>query len=113
MKFRPSLRLEGPVRTLVSAEVAPDLMAVLSESLSNASRHAEATAVDVVLTVGDQVSLSVTDDGRGFGEEVSESGLRYMRERALKHGGTFTVTSSAGQGTTVCWQVPVTGPSSD
>ena len=40
--FRPTLRLEGPVRTLVDADLAPDLLAVLGEALSNASRHAEA-----------------------------------------------------------------------
>jgi len=113
MKFRPSLRVEGPVRTLISADVAPDLIAVLGESLSNASRHAEASSVEIVLAVDDQVSLSVTDDGRGFGQEVAESGLGNMRERALKHGGTFTITSVAGQGTTLCWQVPVKAATSE
>ena len=113
MKFRPSLRLEGPVRSLVSAEVAPDLIAVLGELLSNASRHAQATSVEVLLRADDHVSLSVTDDGRGFGEEIAESGLGNMRERALKHGGTFSVSSAAGQGTTVCWQVPVRASASD
>ena len=48
MKFRPDLRFEGPVRTLVSGELAPDLLAVLGESLSNASRHAQASRVDVL-----------------------------------------------------------------
>jgi signal transduction histidine kinase len=112
LKFRPSLRLEGPLRTMVSDDVAPDLIAVLGETLSNASRHANASAVDVVLAVGDQITLSVTDDGQGF-QDVAESGLRSMRQRALKHGGTFTVTSAAGQGTTVCWQVPVRPAGSD
>ncbi len=113
MKFRPSLRLEGPVRSLVTAEVAPDLIAVLAEALSNASRHAQATSVDVLLLADDHISLSVTDDGRGFGEEIAESGLGNMRERALKHGGTFSVSSSPGQGTTLCWQVPVRASGSD
>ena len=42
LKFRPSLRFEGPVRTLVTGDLAPDVLAVLGEALSNASRHAEA-----------------------------------------------------------------------
>ena len=39
MKFRPTLRFEGPVRSVVGADLAPDLLAVLGEALSNASRH--------------------------------------------------------------------------
>ena len=42
LKFRPTLQFEGPVRTLVGGDVAPDVLAVLGEALSNASRHAGA-----------------------------------------------------------------------
>jgi hypothetical protein len=45
MKFRPTLAIDGPVRTLVADDVAPHLLAVLGEALSNASRHANATSV--------------------------------------------------------------------
>ena len=107
MKFRPALRFEGAVRTLVGAHVAPDLLAVLGEALSNASRHADATSVEVLVSAADDVVLWVTDDGKGFDEEVPESGLRNMRERALKHGGSFSISSSPGQGTTLTWRVPV------
>jgi signal transduction histidine kinase len=107
LKFRPTLRVEGPIRTLVPDNVAPDLLAVLGESLSNASRHADATTVEVLVSVTDHVRVLVTDDGRGMGDDVRESGLGNMRERALKHGGTLTVTSTAGEGTTVDWRVPI------
>ena len=107
MKFRPNLRFEGPVRTLVSGELAPDLLAVLGESLSNASRHAQASRVDVLVSAGDAVVVRVTDDGKGFDEEVLESGLGNMRERALKHGGSFSINSAPGEGTTVTWSVPL------
>ena len=43
LKFRPTLLFEGPVRTLVDGDLAPDLLAVLGEALSNASRHSGAT----------------------------------------------------------------------
>lgn len=109
LKFRPTLRVEGPVRTLVPDHVAPDLLAVLGESLSNASRHADASRVEVLVSVTDHVRVVVTDDGRGMGDDVRESGLGNMRERALKHGGTLTVTSTAGAGTTIDWRVPILG----
>ena len=107
LKFRPSLTIEGPVRSIVPDHVAPDLLAVLGESLSNASRHSGASRVEVLVSAGDHARVVVTDDGRGMGEDVRESGLGNMRERALKHGGTLTVTSNAGAGTTVDWTVPI------
>ncbi|MCY7402854.1 MAG: diguanylate cyclase, partial [Nocardioides sp.] len=106
LKFRPSLSFEGPVRTLVSAEVAPHLLAVLGEALSNASRHADATAVDVVVSAGDEVSLLVRDNGRGITGAAAEGGLANIRHRAEQRGGTFTVTSVSGTGTTLRWSVP-------
>jgi signal transduction histidine kinase len=109
LKFRPTLVIEGPLRTLVPDLVAPDLLAVLGESLSNASRHADASSVAVTVSVDDEVRVVVTDDGRGIGDDVRESGLGNMRERALKHGGTFRVSSAADGGTTVEWRVPVDG----
>jgi signal transduction histidine kinase len=108
LKFRPTLRFEGPVRSRVQASVAPDLLAVLGEALSNASRHADATSVAVSVSVtGDDVVVQVTDDGKGFDEEVAESGLRNMRERAHRHGGSFTVRSQMLAGTSLTWSVPV------
>jgi signal transduction histidine kinase len=106
LKFRPLVQFEGPVRSLVSADVAPDLLAVLGEALSNASRHAEATKIEVLLAVGDEINLTVVDDGRGITEHVAESGLSNMRERAHKHGGKLAVLTAPGEGTTITWIVP-------
>ncbi|WP_245154784.1 GAF domain-containing protein [Nocardioides sp. 1609] len=107
LKFRPSLRFEGPVRTMVGEDVAPDLLAVLAEALSNASRHAAASAVDVVVAVtGAEVALTVGDNGRGLPEEWRESGVANMRSRAEGHGGTFLLRSEPGGGTRLRWAVP-------
>jgi signal transduction histidine kinase len=106
LKFRPTLRFEGPVRTLISGELAPEVLAVLGEALSNASRHAEARAVDVLVAVGDQVVVRVADDGRGLDERAHESGLRNMRERATRRGGQLQIDSLPGRGTTLTWSVP-------
>ncbi|MFB9312714.1 GAF domain-containing protein [Nocardioides plantarum] len=107
LKFRPSLRFEGPVRTMVREDLAPDLLAVLSEALSNASRHAGASAVEVVLAVtGDEIGLTVQDNGRGLPDDVRESGVGNMRSRAEQHGGSLDLLSRAGAGTLVRWTVP-------
>ncbi|HET9499559.1 MAG TPA: GAF domain-containing sensor histidine kinase [Marmoricola sp.] len=107
LKFRPSLEFRGPVRSRVSAELAPDLLAVLREALSNASRHADASHVQVLVAAGDELVLTVSDDGRGIPEGTVESGLGNMRHRAEQRGGTFTVTSAPARGTTLAWRVPL------
>ncbi|CAI9407615.1 sensor histidine kinase [Nocardioides sp. T2.26MG-1] len=106
LKFRPALRFEGPVRTRVGADVAPDVLAVLTEALSNAARHAHAKSVSVELAVVDGIRLTVADDGQGMPEDVPQSGLSNMRQRAEKRGGHCTITSRPGEGTTVEWWVP-------
>ncbi|KRC50297.1 MULTISPECIES: GAF domain-containing sensor histidine kinase [unclassified Nocardioides] len=106
LKFRPSLTFEGPVRTLVPDDVVPDLLAVLAEGLSNASRHAGASAVEVVLEAGDAVVLTVRDNGRGMSATVTESGLANIRVRAEQRGGTLVVQSPPAGGTALVWSVP-------
>lgn len=112
LKFRPTLRLEGPVRSLVGGELAPDLLAVLGEALSNASRHADASAVEVEVRVrqddaASHIELVVTDNGRGLPDTVVESGLSNMRSRAERRGGRLQVTSEHEHGTRIEWSVPL------
>jgi signal transduction histidine kinase len=64
----------------------------------------------VVVSVGSDVVLRVADDGKGMDPSAPESGLENMRERARKHGGSFSVDSTPGQGTAVTWAVPLSGP---
>lgn len=110
MKLRPKLRLEGPVRTTVPPAVASDLLAVVSEALTNVGRHAHASSVEVRVSVGaDTLEVGVVDDGRGMPDDVLRSGLRNMRERAVARGGDLVVESGAGLGTSLTWWVPL-GP---
>ncbi|MBB3043754.1 GAF domain-containing protein [Nocardioides soli] len=106
LKFRPELRFEGPVRTRVGEDLAPDVLAVLTEALSNASRHAQPSSCLVELSVVDGVRLRVVDDGAGMPDEVVESGLSNMRRRAEQRGGHLSITSGAGEGTELVWWVP-------
>lgn len=106
--FRPTVAFAGPVRTLVSPGVAPDLLAVLGEALSNVSRHAGAAKVEVHLEAGSQISLTVVDDGKGLPENVVERGLANIRQRAERHGGSFEIVTSPGRGTRLLWTVPIT-----
>ncbi|MCW2867979.1 MAG: hypothetical protein JWR20_2167 [Marmoricola sp.] len=106
LKFRPRLTLHGPLRTRVDDELAPHVLAVLGEVLSNASRHADAHSIEVSLTVADSLRLVVADDGRGMPPGVLESGLSHIRKRAALLHGTCAVESSDA-GTTITWTVPL------
>ncbi|MET0133596.1 MAG: sensor histidine kinase [Kibdelosporangium sp.] len=80
------------------------LLRTVQESLSNVRKHADAGTAEIVLSYQDSsVVLLVTDDGAGFdpSSQTSGFGLRGMRSRVEQVGGSLTVTSSPGAGTTV------------
>jgi signal transduction histidine kinase len=104
----PSLRTDGPVDTAVDEKMTEPLMAVLTEALSNAARHAAASSVRVDLTVADGwVTLTVVDDGRGLPAHRHESGLANLRRRAADLGGDFEASSVPGGGTLLRWRAPL------
>jgi signal transduction histidine kinase len=105
--FLPHLTTVGPVDAAVADEVRGHLLAVLREALANAARHAAATTVEVVVAVGDEVVLTVRDDGVGYRPRERRSGVRNMTERAESLGGTLTVATRAEGGTELVWRVPV------
>ncbi|MFI0514906.1 GAF domain-containing protein [Streptomyces sp. WSLK1-5] len=106
--FPPSIRMEGLVDTDVPREIADDVVAVLSEALTNVARHARARRADVVLeTDGHEVRLTVSDDGVGIPEQGRRSGLRNLADRAAGYGGELTIDCPETGGTTLVWRVPV------
>ena len=105
--FPPSLRMDGLVDTLVPDEVAEHMLAALREALSNAARHSRATAVEVTLSVGDDVVLSVVDDGVGLGETSRRSGLANLAARAAQLGGRLDIGAQDGLGAALTWRVPL------
>jgi signal transduction histidine kinase len=95
-----------------TAEVA--LLRIGQEALSNAARHGKPEHVDVELRAhAQEVILSIRDDGIGFDPAASAPredcfGLDGMAERARNAGGTLTVVSAPGHGTTVTTRLPFT-----
>jgi signal transduction histidine kinase len=103
-------RLDGP------AELA--LFRLTQEALRNIEKHANATSATVELDFsGQEIKLSVTDDGRGFSPAKNISqlvragklGLLGMKERAELVGGSFELRSDPGRGTQVVARVPQGG----
>ncbi len=103
--------LEGQGLELPEAR-AIGLFRIVQESLTNVTRYAQASRVQVTLRgEGDTLTLQVQDDGLGFDPEAARRrnafGLLGMQERALALGGTLQVHSARGQGTTVSVTVPL------
>ncbi len=102
-----SVRVAGPLGG-VAESVCEHAAAVASEAISNAVRHAHASHISVTVTVDDEFAVEIADDGSGIPEDnLRHSGLANMRRRAEHLGGTFTIVTAPGSGTTVRWTVPV------
>ena len=82
---------------------------VVAEMLTNAAKHAGASMVEVNAEAsGGTLRVCVHDDGVGGADPVRGSGLLGLRDRIEALGGTFSVHSPAGRGTTVRCELPVT-----
>jgi PAS domain S-box-containing protein len=104
--FAPRLDLIGDPH-LVGSRVAGELLAVLTEALSNAARHARASSVRVMLASGPGLAwLRVADDGVGVGDTSRRSGLANMAARAERLGGRFSCHPREPHGTVIDWRVP-------
>ena len=100
--------VEGDER--LPPNVEQELYRLAQEALNNVLKHGHAGHVSVRLAVADgQAELEVADDGVGFEPSLEGAGglgLRGMRERVERLGGTLHIESSAGVGTRVRVEVP-------
>jgi PAS domain S-box-containing protein len=93
-------------------DIGLTFLRIVQESLHNVAKHSGAKTVQVELTCEDEeVSLTVCDDGTGFDVQRSKTaaglGLVSMRERIYLIGGTLTIDSAMGAGTSVRASAPL------
>ncbi len=94
--------------------IEDQLLRIAQEAVTNAVRHARAEHIEVGLNYdAASVHLLVTDDGRGFTEDVSSFadgghfGLRGMQERAREIGGSLEIASAPARGTRISIAVDI------
>jgi two-component system sensor histidine kinase DegS len=87
---------------------------VVQEAIQNARKHSRASRVTVsIAQIEQSVFVAISDNGRGFSPErvtthlMGGAGLRGMRERAALVGGTLSVESAPGEGTTIELEIPI------
>jgi signal transduction histidine kinase len=95
-----------PVRLPERVEAAAYYL--VSEALTNAAKHAQASHVSVVLRAdGTALDLAVADDGVGGADPAHGSGLMGLRDRVEALGGTLQVADRAEGGTSVRARIPI------
>jgi signal transduction histidine kinase len=97
---------ELPKGTMLPDEIERNAYFIAAEALTNAAKHAEATAATVTVSLKDGLQLVVTDDGRGGAVSVAGHGIAGLAERVHGLGGTLEVTSPDGGPTTVTAHLP-------
>ena len=119
--FEPTVRLEGPVATMLDPPLLHDVTAVLREGLTNVVKHAQCAAVDVRVAVTPScVTVEVVDDGPptwtsgstdaghdGARPGRPHRGLDNLTIRARSRSGECTLTTDE-RGTVLSWIAPLT-----
>jgi signal transduction histidine kinase len=108
--YQTTFIVEG--KTQFPPEVETELYRIVQEALNNIVKHAQAQQVTVQLFQDNQhLQLTIQDDGQGFdvapAQQQGRIGLRSMKERAQKLGGTLIIESAPGQGTTLSVEITV------
>lgn len=105
----PRLTFSGAVDLRIRDQLADDVVAVVRELLANVTRHASASAVEIEIAVDEsELRVTVLDDGVGVPASLDRrSGTDNVEQRALRRGGTFSLSRRPSGGTQAGWVVPV------
>ncbi|WP_165959463.1 sensor histidine kinase [Nonomuraea longispora] len=94
--------------TDVPSRVTRGVMTTMGEALSNVERHSRAKTVSIAVTAGRSgLRLTVSDDGKGFPAPVTGRGIARMRAAFAEIGGSLSVNTVPGEGTTVTGVAPM------
>ncbi len=112
VQARHGIRIEAAFgeEPAASLETKETLYRIAQEALHNTVKHARAANAKVKLEEDPQgITLEVSDDGTGFDAQddfPGHLGLKSMRERASRQGGTLKVVSKPGEGVHIVARVP-------
>ena len=113
-KCRVELQVDKSQLSRLPTSVAFQAAYIISEALTNVRKHAGADSVHLTLQSLEDGTIKVTiqDNGRGFDLDSGQQsggggfGLRFMRERAERVGGSLRIESQPGQGTRLIVTLP-------
>ena len=85
------------------------IFSVVQESLNNAIKHSQCSTIDLqVVNSGDEVTVMVEDNGKGFREDEVDHGLglNQIRTKVQNVGGNIEIDSMPGRGTIITIEIP-------
>ena len=97
----------------ISTEQSTTIFRIAQESLTNIARHAEATKVEISLSIEMLfMKLEIKDDGKGISENNTDNhnasfGIFGMKERASILGGKLEIVSAPKEGTSIIVELPL------
>jgi len=97
----------------VSTEQSTAIFRIAQESLTNIARHAEATNIEIHLSIEKLfIKLEIKDDGKGISENNTDDhnasfGIFGMKERASILGGKLEIVSTPKEGTAIIVELPL------
>jgi signal transduction histidine kinase len=110
LAHRSPIPVELDVRTVARLPESIEVAAyyVVSETLTNAAKHSRASRVQVDVEVRDRaLCIAVGDDGVGGADATRGSGLLGLKDRAEAIGGTISLESRQGVGTSLIAELPL------
>ena len=118
LAFRTGAQVDVQIGALPGDELFPTgaqeaIFRIVQEALSNVARHARANHVTLALAQhGNQLNLTVSDDGQGFrtrliGKNVQGMGLSNIKNRVSELDGTLSIDSQLNHGTNLSIAVPL------
>jgi signal transduction histidine kinase len=106
-----SVTIDAPCLPSLPAAVEGAAYRIVFEALSNASRHAGATACSIRVTLNGRLGIEVHDNGKGLPSDFQRGvGINSMMERAAELGGTCRVENDPEGGVRVVATLPLTVP---
>jgi signal transduction histidine kinase len=102
------VELELPSELQLPERIEVAAYYIVSEAITNAAKHAHASVVHVAVEIHEQLlRVSVRDDGRGGADPDGGSGLVGLKDRAEAMGGTLSLRSPLGAGTSLQVDLPL------
>lgn len=108
--LKVNIQLTG-VKQRMPENIETTIYRIVQEALNNVIRHANASFVDVILSMRENtLVLIIEDNGAGFEprkrDHTGRLGLFGIQERAEMLGGTLVIDSQTGKGTTLAVEIP-------
>lgn len=97
--------------TVLDVAKRKNIFLIFKETINNAAKYSEGTAVDISLVhEANDLLLTISDNGNGFDSTKIQSGngLRNMKERAREINADLAFETAVGQGTTLKLKLPLT-----